>query len=64
MNISTVMAKLRKGRKGNFRPLKEGEEIQESDITVGPAWFSEVSHQNIGQKVMRNDTIMRLEFDR
>lgn len=62
MKISHVHRMLRKGHAGSFRPLKAGEEIQDSDIIVADTYYDYVAEQHVGQRCEPKDCIMRLEF--
>lgn len=64
MNIATVRTKLRKGKHGTFRPLKVGELIEERDVVVTETSYDWIAEQEVGEPCEKQDTIMRLEFEK
>jgi len=62
MKISHVQRMLRKGKGGNFRPLKTGEIIEDADIICADTYY-DYPTSAIGQPCNDKDRIIRLEFN-
>lgn len=63
MNVSGLRRMLKRGNAGRFRPLKEGEPIEASDICVYDCFVESPSETSIGKRCEPRETIIRFEFD-